>query len=141
MITFKKNWLYRYNKWCTGNMFTIDYVNDSESVCPYFWKSLWNVVVVNLLYLSIAHFPAVFGVGIVDNLAEGSLSGLPMMYSSLGAGYLILICAFSGIFGCAYLYTTIADKIGSSKESKPSVVVEYLKAKKNKICPMIKWED
>lgn len=141
MITFKKNWLYRYNKWCTGNPLTIDYVNDSKSICLYFWKSLWNVLVVNLLYLVFAHFPAAAGVKIVDKLAEGSLSGLPMFYAALGVGYLILIGAICGILGFGYLYTVITDKIEGDKNSKPSVVVEYLRAKKNKICPMIKWED
>lgn len=141
MITFKKNWLYTYNNWCTGNMFTIDHVNDSKSICPYFWKSLWNVVGVNLMYLGIAHFPAVFGAKIVDNLSEESLTGLPMLYASLGVGYLILIGVIFGALGVGYLYATITDKIEGNKNSKPSVVVEYLKAKKNKVCPVIKWED
>ena len=141
MITFKKNWLYRYNEWCDGNLYTFDKVNDSRSICTYFWKSLWNLLGVNLIYVIIAHTPSLCGVWVTEfNVLEG-LGGFSLFYIALLVGYVSLlafILAATGIvLGCKY----ITSLFKSGKEGKSSVVIEYVKAKKAKICPMIEWED
>lgn len=141
MLTFKKNWIYKYNEWCKGNLFTIDNVNDSKSICPYFWKTLWNLLAVNMLYISVSHFPAVAGVWILQLETFENLEGWVAFYSFVVAGYLAIVAFIIGLLLIAVIME-ICSRIKERNAGKQSsVFVEYIKAKKSKICPMIKWED
>lgn len=141
MLVFKKNWIYRYNEWCNGNMFTVDNVNDSKSICAYFWKTMWNLFPVNFLYLVVAHAPAVCGLWLERfNYLEG-IQGFSALYCMLFAGYLTLAVFLLTLTGVILLYTKVGCYNENHKKSNPNLVVEYLKAKKSKVCPMIKWED
>jgi len=141
MLVFKKNWLYKYNEWCSGNFATIDNVNDSKSICPYFWKSLWNLFGTNLIYIILAHVPSVMGIWITRVELFDELDGFSLLYTSLVVGYICMFIFFLCIVGCVILQETITKLFKSKKEQSNNVVVEYIKAKKSKICPMIKWED
>lgn len=141
MLTFKKNWIYKYNEWCTDNLFTIDDVNESKSICPYFWKTLWNLFPVNMLYILVAHLPAVTGVWIFKLETFEDLDGWVAFYSSVVAGYLAIVAFVIALLLIAIIME-ISSRIKKRNAGKqPSVIMEYIKAKKSKICPMIKWED
>ncbi|UUW39770.1 hypothetical protein VP14_083 [Vibrio phage VPMCC14] len=141
MLVFKKNWLYKYNEWCSGNFATLDNVNDSKSICPYFWKSLWNLFGTNTIYLLLAHVPLVAGMWISNTEMFSGLKGLALTYTALLVGYILLILFFFVILGFVVLQEKLSNKIKSVGTPSNNVVVEYIKAKKSKICPMIKWED
>lgn len=141
MLVFKKNWLYKYNKWCSGNFATIDNVNDSKSICPYFWKSLWNLFGTNFIYILLAHVPAVCGVWIKNLEMFDGVGGFSLLYSSLVVGYICMFIFFLCIVSCVIIQDNITKLSKSKKEQNNNVVIEYIKAKKSKICPMIKWED
>ncbi|CAM0062244.1 membrane protein [Vibrio phage K406] len=141
MITFKKNWLYKYNAWCDGNFATIDDVNGCKSICPYFWCSMWNLFGTFSVYLLLAHLPALAGANLAKYLLGESFTGLTALYSSVGLGYVVLAAILGLCVGIGVSVHYISNITKNRQEKKPSVVVEYLKAKKSKICPMIKWED
>ncbi|ADX87986.1 hypothetical protein [Vibrio phage JSF13] len=140
MLVFKKNWIYRYNEWCHGNMFTIGNVNDSKSICSYFWKTMWNLVPVNLMYSMIAHTPAVAGLWLKKFEYFDKLTGLPALYTFLVAGYLSLAAFGLILVGLAIIQSKFENRKQNSDKS-PNLVIEYIKTKKSKICPMIEWED
>lgn len=141
MLVFKKNWLYKYNNWCSGNFATIDNVNDSKSICPYFWKSLWNLLGTNMIYIILAHVPSVMGIWITKVDLFNNLSGIGLLYTSLVVGYLCMILFFLCIFCCVIVQDNVKKLFKSKGEKSNNIVIEYIKAKKSKICPMIKWED
>ena len=141
MITFKKNWLYRYNEWCDGNLCTFDKVNDNHSICPYFWKSLWNLFGANFIYLLLAHVPAVLGVFFEGSSMFEGFDRLSLFYLYVLVGYLMILSFILLVVAVTYVYDLVVRYFKRSKGGNRSVVIEYVKAKKAKICPMIKWED
>ena len=140
MLVFKKNWIYRYNDWCDGNCFTIDNVNDSKSICSYFWKTMWNLIPVNLMYCVLAHVPAVCGIWLKQFEFFDGMPGFPALYICLVAGYLSFAVFVLILVGFVVIYSKFESRKQNS-DKDTNLVIEYIKAKKNKVCPMIKWED
>ena len=148
MLTFKKNWLYKYNEWCTGNWATRYNVHKSNTLCDYFWGSIWNLVVVNIWYIFLFH---IIGMAFsIPLLASGVLDkffilkGFSGLYISIGFGYLSAALVVGVSMTYTFLIEPFLQKRKSKKEkveSKPSVAVEYAKAVKSKVCPLIKFED
>ncbi|CAH9014536.1 conserved hypothetical protein [Vibrio phage 501E54-1] len=158
MLKFKKGLLYKYNNWCDGNLFTRDYVNNSKSICPYFWGSVWNVLFVNALYLIVftvlgivVSLLSVEGVGLFENwLGEkgswlyfgkrifiGTATWVSIIGTIAGIVYSYIVFLLPRIINLLQKYSR-ADK---TTPKKPNLLVEWVKAKKNKVCPMIEWED
>lgn len=149
MLKFKKNWLYRYNDWCDDNLWTIDDVTRSKTLCSYFWGSFWNLVVTNTLYVMISvAVGAIIGYSL---LGEGMIP-----YDGLLGGLLhilvgwALLLSFLLMFTLAvYSWVTVSGIVKSKikpteRNSKPTqlgLIGEWVKAKKNKVCPMIEFED
>lgn len=155
-MKIKKGWIYKYNDWCTGKTFTLDWVNDSKSICPYFWKSLWNIGVPIGWYVLWQLFFGTMGLQVFEKLgimSSESLSTLPWYLNwgiflisalSFTAGFLLingLVVAI--IVGIYLLKEKISSKVSNSmSEDEPdNVIIAWVKAKKSKICPMIEWED
>ena len=51
---------------------------------------------------------------------------------------LLLLCA--AFWGMARINKLIKEKRTPQEEKKPSIVIEFVKAKYNKYCPQIDWE-
>lgn len=157
-MKFKKNgtwgWLYKYNQWCNGNLCTINHVNASQSICPYFWKSMWNLVAVNTIYLVLGSVMSVLlslipveGLGLfTDWVGENGtwiyffkniLVGLGTLASVFFVVWVWLAFLMEPVF--KFFRKFKSDKPPVEKE--PNMAIEWVKAKKNKVCPMIEWED
>jgi hypothetical protein len=151
MLTFKKNWLYKYNEWCTGNWATRDNVHESKTLCPYFWGSIWNVIVVNIWYIFMFHaIGAICSLPLMEILERFfTMKGWSGLYIGVVSGYalatcvifLIIVLVKSYIFLIESFLQKRKDREERKVETKPSVVVEYMKSVKSKVCPLIKFED
>ena len=155
-MKIKKGWIYKYNDWCTGKPFTLDWVNDSKSICPYFWKSLWNICAYISLFIGWQFFFGLVGLSLFEKLGIMSLDSLSTLpwYLNWGtflisaiaftAGFLILLGVAAAIVaGIFLLVEKISRKVSYdiSEDETNNVVIAWVKAKKSKICPMIEWED
>ena len=69
----------------------------------------------------------------------------PVNLKDLGIANVVGLCVFAIVAAVAYIGHLISSKKENrksiAKEKKPSIIIEYIKAKKNKHCPMIEWED
>lgn len=101
---------------------------------------MWNLVPVNLMYSMIAHTPAVAGLWLKKFEYFDKLTGLPALYTFLVAGYLSLAAFGLILVGLAIIQSKFENRKQNSDKS-PNLVIEYIKTKKSKICPMIEWED
>lgn len=144
MLTFKKGLLYKYNKWCNGNLFTRDYVNESKSICPYFWGSVWNVVFVNTFYLTM-----LIVLGLLFSVIPVELLGLFTGWVGDQGTWLYFVksvlvgvstvLTIGAIFVPVDMWVAFLCKF-ERKLKSADTVVEWVKATKNKVCPMIQWE-
>lgn len=143
MITFKKNsWHYKLYTKAYGN-----WGNMPSSICPYFWKIVWAVafeycikwclislVVVAALTSAVVIF-SVPSIGLGLFLGEGSSNtvwGLPFYHWKV---ILFDLCCWLGLFSFFVCITLIQQR------KEPSVFLEWVKAKKNKICPLIQFKE
>lgn len=114
-------------------------VANSNNLCSYFWGSLWNIITACVILVLAWFFFTVVGEGLLESsdiAPEGSI--LPYAWL-VGIGSILLaLAAVVGIICCTVLpYVILRDK---SKSKEPSVVVEYLKSRKEKYCPRINWK-
>ena len=90
---------------------------------------LWSVVFIffTLIYPLFEYFSIL---PIIGNLFEASC----ILWS------IIIIIAMA--IGCGIFWDYLADRIENNRtyyEKKPNLLIEYIKAKKNKYCPKITW--
>lgn len=141
----KNSWHY---KLLTGDIFGIQGVNSwnvSSSLCLYFWQVvfmlLWKgvalffltpFVINSLLILPLA---SIFGLITTGVIVQGD-TGLTVLVMEL-----IVIIVFVIVWAGLSLYTFLKDKTDLAEvvEKEPNLFVEYLKAKKNKLCPIIEF--
>lgn len=145
-MKFRRGWIYKYNDWIDDKPFSFAGVNSSKSLCPYFWKTLYNLLVpfmwigswyITLGLLGVAAFHQYFPQGIND-----------FLMITLGAitGTVALILILVLIVSCMLFFTSIKNRISNKgidnfKNKPDNIVIAWVKAKKEKICPMIEWED
>lgn len=155
-----KSWLYKYNKSVGSGELFINAIR-CKSLCAYFWSSVWNICI-GCLGLLVAYIILTALGGAVMELSFLStipaLSGLPvqtLFIPGILFVVLFLICAFVIIFGAAVITDFIRDIIAKVTEPKkfdesgqeiekhkePNIFIEWFKAKKNKHCPLIHFED
>lgn len=145
MLTFKKNWLWKYNNWCDGKLASKDNVHCSKTICPYFWGSVWNLVgmpsVWLLIFYVIGYMPSIFVVGLLDLSSHLKGTGFLGLTTMVIVGWIIISILFLCLYKCAIMVEKFNKKRKPKINKKPSVIKEFIKAKKNKFCPMIKFED
>ena len=141
----KNSWHYRL---LTGDIFGIQGVNSwnvSSSLCLYFWQVvfmlLWKGVA--LIFLtpfvinSLLILPLVSTLGLITTgvIVQGD-TGLTVLVMEL-----IVIIVFVIVLAGLSLYTFLKDKtdLADVVEKDPNLFVEYIKAKKNKLCPIIEF--
>lgn len=122
------------------------------SLCPYFWKTVWALVMVS--GLTTLFISAIASVGLATLKAFGITSGLVLVTSPLIGAVLIAIMV-AIMVGVAILYDHVKSSVRQKKwqrdakkreeianrEYKESLIVSFLKAKKEKICPSLKFVD
>lgn len=146
MLKFKKNWLYRYNDWCDSNLWTIDDVTRSKTLCSYFWGSVWNVLVTNILYVLITcAIGAIIG---YSALSEGMVpfEGVVGVILHILSGWGLFLGFILSFVVAVYVWHLIGEFLSGkfktpNKVKQNNIVIEWVKAKKNKICPLIEFED
>lgn len=154
MITFnKKSWHYRFNK-CVGNSkFPVFNATRCKSICPYFWQTLWNICA-TLFGLSIAYLmlTAIGGGAIQEYLPNWSTTPYPLWWLWLaGIATIIIMMLMVALIvtvpvllflGFKWMFKKLSTKNQEKLENEqPSVIIEWVKAKKAKICPMIEFKD
>ena len=150
MITFnKKSWHYKFNKWATKQT-SGPWINAiyCESICPYFWSTLWNITWVLILALIFYSISSIAGATFL-NMTEVSSVDLSWLWL-VGVGgiacvvALFLLVAVSVYFileGKKKVVSKVFSKKEDGKTKEPNVFIEWLKAKKDKVCPMIEFKD
>ena len=144
----KQSWHYRL----VNDSFTLP----SNNLCTYVWQIIVSLIfwLIFIMFVSSAAFIIASGLAVfvlphfVDVWGyEGhwrvkKLIELVMVFGAL----FWIVCAG---FSISYLWGFLIDKLitdrregsfKSVKSRKPSIVSEYIKAKKQKICPMIEFE-
>lgn len=97
----------------------------SGSLCLYFWQVMFR------LFLGVG-----LGLLVVSPLFSWTIILLGLDPSVLGAtGVLVLIMGLTATSAAIY----IGMEFIVSKEKEPNLVVEYIKSKKNKVCPIIEF--
>ncbi len=145
-----KNWIYRYNEWCNDKPFTIDNVNDEKIICSCFWKSMWNIVGVNILHIIIfMSFGLAVGSWSVDTImAFVGNTTVSLVFAAI-VGWAILFLLIAIVISLAWILHEVrskclksrAEKVEIEVDTQSSLIVEFFKAKKAKFCPMIEWVD
>lgn len=141
----KNSWHYRL---LTGDIFGIQGVNSwnvNSYLCLYFWQVvfmlLWKGVALFFLtpfvINSLLILPLVSTLGVITTgvIVQGD-TGLTVLVMEL-----IVIIVFVIVWAGLSLYTFLKDKtdLVGVVEKEPNLFVEYIKAKKNKLCPTIEF--
>lgn len=145
------------------------YVTDTlpTNLCPYFWKLVLAVITLPITsvsffgkcyrfadrfsWLAITIFieHVVFAIGLCFSLMFGlvPIKGLFTFHDFLIANGMGIV-GVAGIALIMFTWCKVAEyndrrmaKVKAPKVKQPNVLVEFVKAKKNKHCPMIEWED
>ena len=153
-MQFSKNsWHYKFN-----SMISSGYDTQSvRSLCPYFWFTVWNmikglmlviciIVIVAVVLVSVnmvvAFVLGAFGIFYWGNFYDLSFFVVVMISSTAVIGSVIGVA--TGDMKVAPEYITKHFKASKtktiSKLAQPSLVKEYYKAWKDKVCPVIEWK-
>lgn len=163
----KTSWHYKLNLLArneiTGDLHS---KNFKPTLCRYFWATLMSVLV--LVFKGFAALLAIFGAVCMFWLIFGNTfmtlfslyTGVGLDYTAHDLGFAMIgvICLIIlGVGTESFLKSEInfwpewfpvgkwvnklRNKTNKIKESKPSLVVEYIKAKKSKVCPLLELED
>ncbi len=141
----KNSWHYRL---LTGEIFGIqgvNYWNVSSSLCLYFWQVVFVLLLkgVALFFLipfvinALLIMPLVSTLGVITTgVMLQRDTGLTILVIEL----IVIICCVITWAGSS-LYTSLKDKtdLAEGVEKEPNLFVEYIKAKKNKLCPIIEF--
>lgn len=142
MEVSRKSWHYRMNAWCWSHFGK----SPAPSLCGYFWQTVFAPVVVVAFYAAILtvilvicswlfYFSGAFLCNFLHwiNVLPDSFDIVP---GEFNWRHLIVSLIMS-----ALLIGHFALQNRQNKNSKPNFVFEYIKAKKNKICPIIEYKD
>jgi hypothetical protein len=131
------------------------------NLCPYFWKLVLAVITLPITSVSFLgrctsfgdRFSWIFITAFIEGIIFSVGLLLSMMFGLISSTSKInwhefLIANGMGIAGCAvfaligYFFEILSRwEHKAAKEKQPNILVEFVKAKKNKHCPMIEWED
>lgn len=156
MITFSKSsWCYKFNKFISSNISGSINANSCKSLCPYFWSTLWNVFI-TLVWAAVYFLVSSAAGGFMLEEVLGINVGRTDLYWAwlVGTLTIILVFGFMVLFvGALYLigeffkyskHKVSTFKGKSTKDNtpcKPNLLLEWLRAKKEKVCPMIEFKE
>lgn len=153
MIVSKNSWHYKLiMQWGSGDVPNILSYNESLSLCQYFWGVirailglLVTIIMASVLFGGVAYV-CIAPIALVFSAFTGIWWDIPKYYE---LGMFILIFApitllFAGIgatlFGPMKVFPKWfpVDKwVGMATPKKVNILVEWIKAKKSKVCPII----
>lgn len=174
MIINRNSWHYRLLKFWD--------VDHPSSLCPYFWKTVWCIIISTLIVgaLSFITFGALYGLGFMYYFGNHSSGFIDIVLSVgfigqlkiVGMSILITVIFITAI--CLLLYALISDfrklihgliyenvvpaknrsfddydqyyyektrqKRALKAASEPSLLRTFIKARKEKLCPMLEFK-
>lgn len=154
MIIKKNSWHYRMNVWKRHEWRT----QKARTLCGYFWFTVGTMLLTISVPLMVYVVFFLLGGAIMSdmkNIPEFILSlssyWVFLTYPATGVifiGGILLICV--GLTGMFWLATKIITGIHEKLKSRPKkekvvrepgLLASYLKARKEKVCPIIKFEE
>ena len=127
-------------------LFWVDGWFPSKSLCKYFWQVVGMVLVgLGSIMLVVSPIVALLTFPFISGSEATLVLFLQLMWALVGGAVLAMIAllAFAGavslVFGGGRLILSKALS-RSIKTKHPSIVYSYLKAKKDKVCPIIDFE-
>ena len=136
MIVKKNSWHY--------SLVNSIFVKPSKSLCTYFWQIVGSILIYIMMVLTV--------VFMIAGLVGSSLFALWVIFTHgfdiafntdyrymgiVGIGMSMMI--FTTVFGVWRGMMFVFGKIRKN-ETKPNIATEYIKAKKEKVCPRITFE-
>ena len=125
------------------------------TVCGYFWAVVWAIVkrVGSILRIVSVVSLFAFAIGSVFNFIFVGVQdgqGAFQLVSLVTGAFIIIVMTIGAVLGfiiflIAGIHILILHMIACRKypkkkvDKKPNLVVEYLKAKKNKVCPLVEY--
>lgn len=154
----KKSWHYRLNL-----LYVDEHYDIPRNLCPYFWRTVWYTLalipalILSIPTLIIIAFTKEKWDGLVKAAGIGTLviTALSIVISMVamwwffpakeddGLGAVLII--FGGV-GWTILLIAAMIKISDwtkerNQKREPGLIISFLKAKKEKLCPKIEWEE
>lgn len=127
----KNSWHYRY-------MVDLLSFDQPKTLCGYWWKLVWALISapsVALVFIAVALFGLYVGLffltlPVSQFFIDGVTNGIRLLSLVLWTFVFLAIIKHYNLFWYR----------AEVKERKPNIAVEYIKAKKRKICPLIEYE-
>tara|TARA_R110000772_G_C12933550_1_gene400034 strand:+ start:71 stop:460 length:390 start_codon:yes stop_codon:yes gene_type:complete len=122
-------------------------VKHTYSLCIYFWKLVFALTVIPVSLGVVALTVLTFVIGVVTlPLHMTSLIDLKLLpevtsvllLASGSVGWVVLICFLSDVLS-TYTYRNLKARRNST--TSPNVFIEYIKAKKQEVCPIIDYTE
>jgi len=124
--------------------------NFKVSLCKYFWMVVWSVLVTTLAVLLGTFFVSVLSIivlaPIVSSISFYLGFGTLSIFGTVGVSTWILF-VFSGLYvmnqlldWCKDLFKWLRYKNYVREQAPKGLVGQYLKAKKDKVCPIIEFK-
>lgn len=151
MIVNTKSLHYRLNLW----RHTEYKVKSKNTLCSYFWFTVWNLFVISFITSAIIFVFYMVGYGVNEETTKYGYDALLIPY--IGniiipfLGLIFVACVVSvalSLTGIVYYIHTgfikfqNREKPHKDKKSKqPGLISSYIKAKKEKFCPIIEFKD
>ena len=142
MIINKSSWHYET---LTEDFFFVEGWNPSRSLCLYFWQVMFRLGM-GVGICMMATSPLVFLMVEASGYLPETFGVVVALWGLMGCVILILCgIAFILLFlaGVMYLLKKLKSRYFPKKDDTPteSLIVSYIKAKKNKICPMLEFKE
>lgn len=122
------------------------YAVPSSSLCNYFWQLALVLIVTTAIALGVYGASFAFGVMVVEEFLKSSVVLPFIVLPIIGAIAIVLIFLLS--FGFIYLWNKGKTKYSNYKREKrgkepepDGILTSYIKAKKAKVCPQLKFID
>lgn len=158
----KSSWHYKLHLWFSHPW------KVPKNLCGYFWKTVWYSIafipvviifipfwVIDLIVKEEDRSSSIAEMTPVAIILDGALAMVFCMIAmwaypfsaKTGAGPWIIAVGASGwlfavVLAIAHWMDWASKKSGGTKrQKKPNIAWEYIKAKKNKYCPIIEWEE
>lgn len=154
MITFSKNsWHYKFNDFLEYKEVPWATATDCKSLCAYFWSTVWNMAWTLILMSVVWLIFTLLGAVLLEKFA--TVSPLSEDWVQLlwvwVVGFLGVVLGLGGIFlfaRCVVLpWVFVKENTGkifnaeNNIDKQPNIFVEWVKAKKAKVCPMIEFKE
>lgn len=121
--------------------------NISNSLCIYFWQVVFRFLGGAAAALTISA-PIVLGLdvatGVIQTIDNVVLQVLLHLWAGLGIFTGLLAVVYSILIVLAFVAAGAewaSQRIPSKEKKKPSLLASYIKAKKDKVCPMLEFVD